>query len=230
MARRKAKHPSGRENAGQDKSRQKSSSRAPVLKKRRGANWPLLALAVAGMALTGYLTLSSWQGTQPLYCEEGSSCDIVQASRWGSFLGLPTAFWGFVAYAALGYTAYRVRNPARHFQLSWIIALAGLGISVYLTVISVSVIQAACVYCLAHLGLMAATVVVVTLQRPAGLPGFAWPTWAGQTGAVVVALVVGLHLHYSGLFDPAVGPEDPYLKALATHLSERDAIFYGAFW
>jgi thiol-disulfide isomerase/thioredoxin len=48
--------------------------------------------------------------------------------------------------------------------------------------------------------------------------------------AIAGAVVLGLHLHFSGLFDPAAGPEDPYLKALATHLKDKGALFYGAYW
>lgn len=208
----------------------KESSRAPVLKKRKGANWALLALAAAGIALTGYLSLTSWLGTPPAYCAEGSACDIVQRSRWGTFLGLPTAFWGLLAYVALAYVALRERNPERHWKASWFISLTGLAISVYLTAISLVVIDAACYYCLASLALMAAIFVLVSFQRPAGLPGFSWPAWAGQTGAVAVVLVVVLHLHYSGLFSPAAGPEHPYLKGLAEHLTRTGAVFYGAYW
>jgi len=39
-----------------------------------------------------------------------------------------------------------------------------------------------------------------------------------------------LALHYSGIFDPAAGPEKPQLKALAVHLSETGARFYGTYW
>jgi len=37
-------------------------------------------------------------------------------------------------------------------------------------------------------------------------------------------------MHYSGVFDPAAGPEDPYLRGLAEHLSKEKAVIYGAFW
>ena len=39
-----------------------------------------------------------------------------------------------------------------------------------------------------------------------------------------------LHLHFSGVFHAAAGPEDPYLKALAIHLTEVGTKFYGASW
>jgi uncharacterized membrane protein len=208
----------------------KSSSKAPVLKRRSLPNWPVLVPALVGMALTGYLTATSWLGQTPAYCTVGSSCDLVQTSRWGTFLGLPTAFWGFLGYATLAHIAFRVRNPEWHWKLAWFVAFSGFAVSIYLTVISLYVVQAACFYCLASLGLMAVLFGVVTLQRPPGLPNFSWPSWAGQTGLVVAIAVVALHLHYSGLFDSGAGPEEPYLRGLAQHLTRTGAVFYGAFW
>ena len=127
----------------------------PVLKKRENPNWPLTALAVAGMVLTAYLVLTSWLGQTPLYCDEGSSCDIVQQSRWGTFLILPTAFWGFLTYAILAYIGFRVRNPSLHWKVAWTVSLVGLGYSVYLNTISLLVLEAICAYCLASLLILA---------------------------------------------------------------------------
>jgi len=201
-----------------------------VLRKRHVPNWPVLLLALAGMALTAYLSATSWLKAAPAFCADGSSCDLVQSSRWGSLLGLPMAFWGFLGYAALGHIAYRVRNAAWHWKAAWTLSLVGLAVSIYLTAVSIYVIEATCFYCLTSLGLMAALFVVISLQRPEGLPSFSWPSWAGQTGLLAVAIVVGLQLHYSGVFNSAAGPENPYLRGLAEHLTQSGAIFYGAYW
>jgi hypothetical protein len=47
---------------------------------------------------------------------------------------------------------------------------------------------------------------------------------------MTLVIVGSMHLHYSGVFDSAAGPEDPYLRGLAEHLSREKAIFYGASW
>lgn len=204
--------------------------RQPAPTKRKHPNWPLTALAGAGMALTAYLALTVWLGKPPLYCEQGSTCDIVQQSRWGTFLGVPTAFWGFLTYAALAFIGFRVRRPGWHWKSAWIISLSGLGYSIYLNAITLFVIEATCLYCLTSLFIMAAIFGLVFFQRPLGLPNFKYATWAGETLLVAVIIVGGMHLYYSGIFDPAVGPEDPYLKGLAQHLADEGAVFYGAFW
>lgn len=203
---------------------------ARVPRNRSLPNWPLLALAVAGMVLAGYLSYTAWTQQTPAYCGPESGCDVVQSSRWATLLGAPVAFWGFITYAVLGYVAVRVRHTEWHWKLSWVISLVGLAVSVYLTAISVVVLQATCTYCLASLALMAAIFAVVAWQHPRGLPGFGWPSWLGQTGALAAVVVVALHLNYSGILNPAAGPEDPYLKGLAQHLQQVDATFYGASW
>jgi uncharacterized membrane protein len=182
------------------------------------------------MALTGYLSLSAWFGSKPLYCGAGSSCDVVQTSHWATLLGLPIAFWGFLTHATLAYIAGRVKKTELHWPYAWIVALIGLGVSLYLTGIALFVLEAACAYCLTSLALMATLVGVLVRQRPEGLPGFGWPSWLAQTGGLAAAILVLLHLHYGGVFHPDAGPEDPYLKALSIHLAESDAKFYGAYW
>jgi uncharacterized membrane protein len=225
------KPPSPEKPSRQEKrAEQKKKKRQPVLKKRENPNWPLTALAVAGMMLTAYLVITSWLDQAPLYCDEGSSCDIVQQSRWGTFLSLPTAFWGFLTYATLGHIGYRVRNPGLHWKSAWTVSLVGLGYSVYLNTISLLVIEAMCAYCLASLSIMAVIFGVVYFQRPEGLPDFKFKTWAGETVIIAMVIVGGMHLHYSGVFDPMAGPEDPYLRGLAEHLTRDKAVMYGAFW
>lgn len=227
---RKKKQRDAERSATEPKAAPTPSSRGPVLKRRGLPNWPVLAPALLGMALTGYLAATSWLGAPPAFCGEGSGCDIVQSSRWGHLLGLPTAAWGFLAYAALGHVAFRVRNPQRHWQLVWLISLLALAVSVYLTAVALWQLQATCLYCLLSLGLFALLFVVALLQRPAGLPDFSWPVWGGQTAGFAVVAIVLLHLHFSGFLTPSAGPEDPYLRGLAEHLTRTGAVFYGAYW
>ena len=210
--------------------KQSKKKRPPLLKKRKHPNWPVTALAGVGMALTLYLALTVLLGEPPLYCAEGSSCDIVQQSRWGTFLGLPTAFWGFLTYATLAFIGFKVRSPEWHWKSAWVVSLVGVGYSVYLTSVSLFVIDALCAYCLASLSIMTVTFGIIIAQRPVGMKDFKLPAWVAKTAVVAVIIIGGMHLHYSGVFDPAGEPEDPYLKGLAIHLSQNNAVFYGAFW
>ena len=92
------------------------------------------------------------------------------------------------------------------------------------------VIEAACAYCIASFSIMSLIFCVLTFQRPKDLPKFNFISFSKQAVIITVAIVGGMHLHYSGIFDPMAGPEDPYLKGLAEPLTDDQAILYGAFW
>jgi uncharacterized membrane protein len=210
--------------------RKKKIKKPSVPRKLTQPNWVLTGLAGAGMALTAYLVLTTWLGKPPLLCSEGSSCDIVQQSRWGTFLGMPTALWGFLTYASLLFIGIKVRDRETHWKAAWTISLIGLAYSIYLITISMVVIEAACVYCLISFSLMTVIFGVATFQRPKDLPGFSFTGFVRSPVIVALVIVGGMHLHYSGIFDPAAGPEDPYLKGLAEHLVKKEALLYGAYW
>jgi uncharacterized membrane protein len=215
----------------QEKPEKKKKFKKPTVpKKLDKPNWLLTGLAATGMALTAYLAITYWLGEPPLYCTEGSSCEIVQQSRWGTFLFLPTAFWGFLTYATLGHIGFRFRDRASHWKWAFMVSLIGLGYSIYLVSISLFVIKAACAYCLASFAIMTVILGVVIFQRPKDLPDLNIAAWAKQAAIVAVVIVAGMHLNYSGIFDSGAGAEDPYLQGLAEHLVKEDAMMYGAFW
>ena len=193
-------------------------------------SWLLIGLAGVGLALTAYLTWLKLSGAHPAFCDAGSSCDLVQSSRWSTLLGIPLAAWGFLTYAGLVATLWRARRRPSTWAVSLTIAGFSVGFSLYLTAISVLEIRATCVYCLASLVLVIAIFVLLVLNRPDRTRVFGWGSWATGCFGATAILVVVLHMHYSGSFDPAAGPEKPQLKALATHLEASGAKFYGAFW
>ena len=144
------------------RARRGKSGRISVPRRNRSLpNRPLLVLALGGMALTAYLSANAWFGNQAAFCGAGTSCDLVQSSRWSVLFGLPIAFWGFLSYAALGFIALRVKRTLAHWTYGWIVALVGLAFSLYLTAISLFVVKSACLYCLASLALMTASFAVV---------------------------------------------------------------------
>jgi uncharacterized membrane protein len=196
---------------------------------RDGPNWPLFALAIIGLALSGYLTFTAWAGKSVAFCTEGAGCDVVLNSRWSTLFGMPTSFWGFLTYALLAAVAWN-RHADNQWRWAWVISLFGLFYSLYLTSISFFVLQAACQYCLTSLAIMAAIFALTSFQRPENLPKFSWGPWlAKSVGAAAVGIVV-LHLYYGGYWGSAPGPEDPWIRGLAEHLSKSDAKFYGASW
>ena len=190
----------------------------------------LLGLAILGILLTGYLTLTTWFGEHPAYCGVDSDCDIVQSSRWSTLIGLPMTLWGLLTYTILAGLVWRLRRRASAWRKVLFFAGIGAGVSWFLTIVSIVEIEATCSYCLASFAIMNALLVLVLLRRPAQMPEHAWGKALPLPIVAVVALVLGLQVHFSGVFAPAVGPEDPYLESLATHLKEHGARFYGAYW
>jgi uncharacterized membrane protein len=196
---------------------------------RRGAppDWIIVALAVVGLLITAYLSIVSFTGSSTALCAEGSGCDIVQQSRWSILLGLPIALWGFATYALLALFSVLKTSRLRRWRRSWWIALLGVSVSVYLTVAGLVALDAVCVWCLLSLATICAIFIRLAIVRPDSAPGGPWRGWLINTGLAAVVLVGLLHAYYSGLFQP---PENPRLSALATHLTDTGAKYYGAFW
>ena len=230
---------SGKRESGDKVPAPEHRAAARMAEARRGAaggrgshpldNW-LFGLALAGIALTSYLTFIAWFGEKPALCGTGSDCDLVQQSRWSTLLGVPIALWGLLTYALLARLLWRLRSRPNSWRAALLVAVVGAAVSWYLTAVSAFAIEAFCAYCLASFTIANILLILLLLRRPAQMPEHAWsnalPTPIGS--AVVIVLV--LFLHFSGVFDRAAGPERPYLKALAAHLRDSGARFYGTYW
>jgi len=196
---------------------------------RTAPNWPLLALSIVGILLASYLTWTDWVGSHVKGCAVGSSCDIVLSSSWARLLGFPTAFWGLLAYVTLAATAF-IKRVDQHWWAAWGISFFGVLYSAYLTTVSLTILHAACPYCLTSLVLMTTIFTLVTYQRPAIFESFSWPRWLTKTAPIAAAVILILHLNYTGVLGEPPAPEDPEARALAIHLSESGAKMYGAYW
>ncbi len=192
-------------------------------------NW-LFGLALAGVALTFYLTFTAWIGGKPALCTAGSDCDLVQQSRWSTLLGVPLALWGLLTYAMLAYLAWRLRSRPNTWRAALFVATVGAAVSWYLTAVSAFAIEAFCAYCLASFAIANILLILLLLLRPAQIPAHSWTkAQPGPIGSAAVIVIV-LFMHFSGVFDRAAGPERPYLQALAAHLHDSGARFYGTYW
>ncbi|WP_202840033.1 vitamin K epoxide reductase family protein [Luteimonas saliphila] len=203
----------------------------PVRAATGKADIALRVLAVTGLLLTGYLSFVAWQDTGAAFCTEGSGCEVVQGSPWSRFLGLPIAAWGALLYAALAWTAWRpaTRPTLRlaRWRRLWRLSFLGLAISVYLTVAGLVALQAVCAWCLLSLAVMLAIFLVVHATRPDSAPGAPWTTWMLGNGLLALGLLAALQMSAMGLLERR---EDPRLRALAEHLAQSEAKFYGASW
>ena len=62
------------------------------------------------MILTGYLSWTAMSHESVKGCSVGSACEVVLSSPWSTLLGMPTAFWGFLAYTTLAAIAFVQRS------------------------------------------------------------------------------------------------------------------------
>jgi uncharacterized membrane protein len=190
-------------------------------------DWPVLSLALFGVLITAYLVVVSFSAGSVAFCAEGSGCDLVQRSRWSELLGAPIALWGFGLYATIAVIAALSPPRLTRWRRLWALALFGVAVSLYLTVVGVVALQAVCAWCLASLATVVAMFLVLTLRRPASAPGVPWVRWWTQHGLAAVVLVALLQVYHSDLL---AAREDPRLAALAEHLDAVGARYYGASW
>ena len=188
-------------------------------------DWVVFAVAGIGMVLAGYLAILRLMGGTAVFCETGSACDVVQGSRYGEFLGLPTAAWGAFLYAAVAVLA-ALRVSAQRWTFLYALAVAGAAFSAYLTYLEVFVLRALCPYCLAAAGLSVVLLVLVVLRRPHGAGRRPARLAVGGVAIAIITIVVGAGVHVG-----AASPERAvYQQALARHLNDTGAVMYGAYW
>lgn len=211
------------------KTRRASTTPSKTHALRTGPNWPLLALSSLGIALTAYLSWTAFTGGAVQGCAAGGGCDLVLTSRWATLLGLPTAFWGLLAYTGLAAIAF-VRRADTHWSYAWTAAFFGVCYSVYLTVVSLTILRSACPYCLTSLALMSATLALVVWQRSPEMARRSWRGLVAGRGALAALAILLLHANYVAPQPEPTGPEDPMIRALAEHLTDQGALFYGASW
>ena len=192
-------------------------------------DWIVGALAVAGFAISLYLTITNLSGTSAAFCEAGSACDVVQASRYATFLGIPTAAWGALLYAGLAVLAFTGLTPAR-WVWSFVLATAATAFSAYLTWISAFVLRALCPWCLAVAAIAVVSLVALLVTRPTAT-GRRAPTRPARVATIGVLTAVVTIVFAAGVFvmDPVTGGS-AYASQLARHLQATNGVMYGVFW
>jgi len=124
-----------------------------------------IVLSLLGIAVAGYLTYAHYAELEPFCVGGGGGCEKVQSSDQSELVGIPVALLGLVTYVFLLAASAARGEMARMAAAA--VALIGFGFSVYLTIESVTVIEATCQWCLASLVIMTclAAVSVTRLVR-----------------------------------------------------------------
>jgi len=211
----------------------------------RWSRWFISGIALAGMAVTAYLTIAKLTN-QDVTCPT-NGCDIVLNSPWATVFGIPLSLLGFVAYTGMLSLALfplllhqpqqkelRKRAEGTTWMLLFIGATAMAAFSSYLMYILATAIQASCPYCIASALFSWAFLVLAVIGHDWGDRGQLF-----FTGFIVVVItLVGVFGVYnttmarddSGPGIPIVNTSGPAEIALARHLTQSGAVMYGAYW
>lgn len=113
--------------------------------------WAPVVLSVGGVLVSGYLSVKRFTGGS-LACTRWAECDVVNNSVYAKIYGVPVAFIGLAGYLVLVCLAMAALQTGgatqRRLQaFSFLLALGGVGFSVYLTYLEIYVIEAICFWC-----------------------------------------------------------------------------------
>ena len=121
----------------------------------------IAALAVAGLAISGYLTWVHYADVKPI-CTGISNCERVQTSSYAELAGVPVALIGLAGYAAILGSLLVSGELGR--VAGAFLAFVGLGFSAYLTWAELFRIDAICQWCVASAIVMAAIAVLTAVR------------------------------------------------------------------
>lgn len=213
---------------------------------------PLMAvLAMVGAVVTGYLTYNKLTGSATACPTKG--CDIVLSSPYATVFGLPLALFGLLAYLAMAVMAIApllVSSPEqkdlRDKLTKWTQPLLFIGgtammfFSGYLMYLLTAEIQAVCLYCVGSALLSTSLFLLALLGQD--WPDMSQPFFIGLiTAFLVVVGTLGVYANVNApatadgsgtqTGEPAITTQSgPAELALAEHLRDAGAIFYGAWW
>lgn len=127
----------------------------------------IAALAVAGLAIAGYLTWVHYAGARPL-CLASGACERVQSSRYAEVGGVPVALVGVVGYLAILGSLAIGRDGGR--LATAFLAFAGVAFSAYLTYVELFTIEAVCQWCVASALVITWIAVLAAIRAWRGAP------------------------------------------------------------
>lgn len=111
-------------------------------------HWAILALVIAGLAISAYMTFVETTGTEAV-CGPVGDCNTVQQSSYAMLFGLiPIGVLGLAGYAALGIAWLGAHTGRLSYTPLMLMAFTGTLFSIYLTFLEPFVIGATCLWCL----------------------------------------------------------------------------------
>jgi uncharacterized membrane protein len=111
-------------------------------------------LALAGVAVAGYLTWVHYADLQAFCVGGGDGCERVQSSEYASVLGIPVAVLGLVGYVAILASLALPDEIGR--AVAAFLSITGMAFSGWLTYAELFEIEAICQWCVVSAVIMTA--------------------------------------------------------------------------
>jgi uncharacterized membrane protein len=124
----------------------------PRMPARPGTRWVILASALAGTAIAGYLSVTRVAGGEAFCPAGGGGCQKVQASDWMEIGGVYIPFIALAGYLGVVASVF-VRGEAGR-ALGVLLGLVGVGLTSYVTYLQAFVIDGWCPWCVVSTVLM----------------------------------------------------------------------------
>ncbi len=116
-----------------------------------------IVLCLVGVVLSSLALREHYRtDTSPCSINERWDCGIVNHSPYAVMWGVPVAAIGIAGYFLMGIVA-----ATRSYRLLLLLALAGLGFSLYLTRIEAEILGVYCIYCVGSLGVISLMTILV---------------------------------------------------------------------
>jgi uncharacterized membrane protein len=115
-------------------------------------------LALAGVAIAGYLTYVHYAELEAICVGGGGGCERVQSSPYAELAGVPVALLGLLAYLTV--LASLALPEALGRSIAAFVSLVGFGFSAWLTYVELVKIDAVCQWCVASAVVMTALAAV----------------------------------------------------------------------
>jgi len=163
----------------------------------------IITLALAGVFIMGYLTYLHYAPT-PIggsVCNigEGLSCDVVNKSAYSEIFGIPMSVLGIAYFTLVTVLAiWRYSAPTLSFIALFLIVL--LGPSLYLSIISKTVLKNMCLFCEASKVIM--VVLVLLSLYAAGIARVQWQKIVLATALAIALAAVTYFTHSWIITDP----------------------------
>lgn len=122
----------------------------------------ILALALIGIGVAGYLTYVHYEGFKVQCPLGGDGCRTLQGSRYAKLDGVPVAVLGLAGYVGiLGSLALRGEFGR---VAGFAIALIGFGFSMYLTYGELLTVKAICQWCVSSAVIMTVLAILTAIR------------------------------------------------------------------